>query len=101
VPQIEYGDFYKFVVSLGIALVLAAILVPVPWLFLREPFDLMVEASRLGQLTPTAQHIVSVRQTYLFRLLPIVPWFSFSVLVMGVVNGLNRAIELKAACSLR
>lgn len=31
--QIEYGDFYKFVVSLGIALVLAAILVP--WLFLR------------------------------------------------------------------
>jgi hypothetical protein len=27
VPQIEYGDFYKFVVSLGIALVRAAILV--------------------------------------------------------------------------
>jgi hypothetical protein len=84
VPQIEYGDFYKFVVSLGIALVLAAILVP--WLFLREPFDLMVEASRLGQLTPTAQHILSLRQTYLLRLLPIVPWFSFSVLVMGVVT---------------
>jgi hypothetical protein len=36
VPQIEYGDFYKFVVSLGIALVFSAILVP--WLFLRDPF---------------------------------------------------------------
>jgi hypothetical protein len=59
VAQIEYGDFYKFVVSLDIALVLAAILVP--WLFLREPFDLMIEVSRLSQLTPAAQQIVLLR----------------------------------------
>ena len=67
--QIEYGDFYKFIVSLGIALVLAAILVP--WLFLREPFDLMIEASRLSGLTPTAQQIVLLRQAHLLRLLPL------------------------------
>jgi hypothetical protein len=81
VAQIEYGDFYKFVVSLGIALVVAAILTP--WLFLREPFDLMIEASRLSQLTPVAQQIVLLRQTYLLRLLPVIPWFSFSLLMMG------------------
>jgi hypothetical protein len=81
VAQIEYGDFYKFVVSLGIALVLAAILAP--WLFLREPFDLMIEASRLSQLTPAAQQIVLLRQTYLLRLLPVIPWFSFSLLIIG------------------
>jgi hypothetical protein len=78
----EYGDFYKFVVSLGIALVLAAILVP--WLFLREPFDLMIEASRLGLLTPAAQHIVSLRQAILLRLLPMVPWISCLLLAAGV-----------------
>jgi hypothetical protein len=81
VAQIEYGDFYKFVVSLGIALVLTAILVP--WLFLREPFDLMTEASRLSQLTPTAQHIVSLRQANLLRLLPMIPWFSLFSLIVG------------------
>jgi len=81
VAQIEYGDFYKFVVSLGIALVLAAILAP--WLFLREPFDLMIEASRLSRLTPAAQQVVLLRQTYLLRLLPVIPWFSFSLLAVG------------------
>jgi hypothetical protein len=81
VPQIEYGDFYKFVVSLGDRAGLAAILAP--RLFLREPFDLMIEASRLSQLTPAAQQIVLLRQTYLLRLLPVIPWFSFSLLMMG------------------
>ena len=81
--QIEYGGFYKFIVSLGIALVLAAILVP--WLFLREPFDLMIEASRLSGLTPTAQQIVLLRQAHLLRLLPMVPCFSLFSLSVGIV----------------
>jgi hypothetical protein len=48
-------------------MVLAAILVP--WLFLREPFDLMIEASRLSRLTPVAQQIVLLRQANLLRIL--------------------------------
>jgi hypothetical protein len=83
VAQIEYGDYYKFVVSLGIALVIAAILVP--WLFLREPFDLMIEAARLSQLTPAAQRIVLLRQANLLRLLPMVPWFSCFSLIIGIL----------------
>jgi len=63
--------------------VLAAVLVP--WLFLREPFDLIIEASRLSQLTPAAQQIVSRRQADLQLLLPIVPWFFLVSLISGTV----------------
>jgi hypothetical protein len=82
VPQIEYGDFYKFVVSLGIALLLASIVTP--WLFLREPFDLTTEATRLALLTPVAQKIISDRQAILVQLLPIVPWASLSFAIVGI-----------------
>lgn len=36
--KFEFGDLYRFVVSLGVVLVSISILVP--WLFLKEPFDL-------------------------------------------------------------
>jgi hypothetical protein len=51
--QLEYGDYYKFVASAGIALIAGAVVVP--WMFLREPFDLAVEASKIGLLTPDAR----------------------------------------------
>jgi hypothetical protein len=34
--QLEYGDYYKFIASVGIALIAVAILLP--WLFLHESF---------------------------------------------------------------
>jgi len=49
-PQLEYGDCYKFVASAGMALVAGA--VAVPWLFLREPFDLTIASSKLQTLPP-------------------------------------------------
>jgi hypothetical protein len=58
--QLEYGDYYKFIASAGIALIVGA--VAIPWLFLREPFDLAVEASKIGLLTPDAQNIIHARQ---------------------------------------
>jgi hypothetical protein len=87
----EYSDFYKFSVSLGIALLLAAVLAP--WLFLREPFDLMVESSRLKLLTPIAQDVISLRQATLLRLVPFIPWVSGFLFVAGaltVTTGLRR-----------
>lgn len=87
--QFEYSDFYKFVVSVGIAFVLAAILLP--WLFFREPFDLMVETSRLGLLTPAAREIVLRRQSVVHLVLPLIPWISaisFSIGISMSVVGL-------------
>ena len=58
--QLEYGDYYKFIASAGIALIAGAVIVP--WMFLREPFDLAIEASKIALLTPDAQNIVHARQ---------------------------------------
>jgi len=82
VPQIEYGDFYKFIVSIGIALMIAAVLLP--WLFLREPFDLLLDSNQLARLTPSAQAIIIERQHFLARIIHLVPWFSGVLLVAGV-----------------
>ena len=86
-PRFEYGDFYKFCVSLGIALIAAAVLLP--WLFLREPFDLMLEASKLALLTPTAQRVVIARQQILVGLLPKIPWISVALLVLGIAGAIS------------
>ena len=48
--KLDYQDYYRFVVSLGLFLTAAAVIVP--WLFLREPFDLHITAKELAELTP-------------------------------------------------
>ena len=58
--KIEYGDFYKFIVSIGLGLMGLAFLVP--WLFLSQPFDLYIESETLKKLTPLAQSIIGRRQ---------------------------------------
>lgn len=58
--QLEYGDYYKFIASAGIALLAGAVVIP--WMFLREPFDLAVETSKIGLLTSDAQNIIHTRQ---------------------------------------
>jgi len=81
--QIEYGDFYKFVVSLGMALMaLGALLL---WLFLREPFDLFIESSKLAGLTVTARNLVLERQNFLASFLPFVPWLALLSAVAGAI----------------
>src|SRR5512141_175558 len=89
--QLEYGDFYKFVASAGIALVAGAF--AVPWLFLREPFDLTIDASKLKTLTPIAQSAVMHRQLLVARVLPCLPWVSLVIAMLGLalaIWGLER-----------
>src|SRR5262245_61921543 len=79
--KFEYSDFYKFIASAGIALISLAILVP--WLFLREPFDLFQEASKLSQLTPLAQEVIAARQATIRSILNFIPLFSASSFILG------------------
>jgi hypothetical protein len=81
-PQLDYGDFYKFVASAGIALIAGA--VAVPWLFLREPFDLTIESSKLQTLTPLAQSVVTHRQALIAGMLPLIPWVSAGLAALGL-----------------
>lgn len=57
----EYSDLYKFIASIGIILLASSVLVP--WLFLRESFDIYILASDIDNLTPIAQKLVFYRQS--------------------------------------
>ncbi len=78
--QLEYGDFYKFIASAGIALLAGSI--AVPWLFLREPFDLAIDASKLKTLTPVAQSAVAHRQEMVGVILPLLRWVSAGLAIL-------------------
>lgn len=80
--KFEYSDFYKFIASLGISLVSVALLIP--WLFLREPFDLLQKQDSIEQLTPVAQSIIAQRQALVEISLKIIPWFSLLAFLFGL-----------------
>jgi len=51
--KFEYSDFYKFIASAGIALISLAVIVP--WLFFREPFDLLLSTNELAYLSTASE----------------------------------------------
>jgi hypothetical protein len=87
--QLEYGDYYKFISSAGIALIAGA--VAVPWMFLREPFDLAIEVSKIAMLTPDAQNTIHMRQHLIAAIFHYLPEASGSMAAAGaflIVYGL-------------
>ncbi len=81
--QIEYGDFYKFIVSVGIALIILSVLLP--WAFVREPFDLLNTQVDIAALTKVAQFVIQARQILTAIITFVVPCLSVSLFAFGVV----------------
>jgi len=81
VNQLEYGDYYKFTASAGIALLITAALLP--WAFLRESFDLLHETSKIALLTPEAQALIHKRQNLVAIIVNVVPWVSAGLAMVG------------------
>jgi hypothetical protein len=79
--QLEYGDYYKFIVSCDIGLLLVAI--GLPWLFLRKPFDLLVEVSKLNSMTPLARDVVLHRQWLVAGIIRFIPYASSASGIAG------------------
>jgi hypothetical protein len=80
--QLEYGDYYKFTASAGITLIAGAVLVP--WMFLREPFDLAMETSKIALLTPDAQNIIHTRQHLVAAAIHYLPLASGLMAITGL-----------------
>lgn len=72
--KFEFGDLYKFTVSLGVVLITLAILAP--WLFLKEPFDLFQTETEIKALTSIAQSAIAKRQATVSFIIEYIPWFS-------------------------
>ncbi|MCB9421979.1 MAG: hypothetical protein H6667_19420 [Ardenticatenaceae bacterium] len=82
--KLEYSDLYKFLVSLGIVLIGLALVVP--WLFLRESFDIFVTVSEIANLTVTAQTLLIHRQKVALWFIRNVWWISILLSVFGFTS---------------
>ena len=81
--KFEFGDLYKFTVSLGVVLITISIMAP--WLFLKEPFDLFRPASEINALSEIAKAIVVKRQNTVSFIVEFIPWFSSIGSVAGFI----------------
>lgn len=80
-PKLEFGQLYKFVVSLGFILMAAAFVGP--WAILRDQGALLVTESSLRDLTPRAQDVLEAKQVHAERIIEWYPWIALGVLVLG------------------
>lgn len=81
--KFEYSDFYKFITSIGIALIILSVLLP--WLYLREDFDLVLKEAEINQLTQVAQDIIYGRQSIIQGLISFIPIASLVLFITGLV----------------
>lgn len=91
VPRFEFGQFHKFLVSLGLVLCLVAL--AVPWFVLRESDALRVSSEELEGLTAIGRATIERKQEGLHALVVIWPYVSTGLLVFGsafVALGLTR-----------
>lgn len=79
--QFEYNDLNKFFVSVGVFLIGLTFLLP--WLFLKENFDLLVKVEDLNKLTFSAKIIIEHRQSLIGTYSLVIPIVSIISFVIG------------------
>lgn len=88
--KLNYNDFNKFLVSLGVILIGLALLIP--WLFLKESYNIPTKIE-IDSLTDISKNIIDVKQGYLLIFSDLIPWVSVIFVIAGiflVVSGLTR-----------
>lgn len=81
--KFEFGDLYKFTVSLGVVLITLSIMAP--WLFLKEPFDLSRPEAEINALSEVAKAAVIKRQNTVSYIIDFIPWFSLIGSIIGFI----------------
>lgn len=81
--KIEYSDRHRFIASIGVALI--AISAALPFLYLKEPFDLLLEKDKINLLTPKAQEIITHRQELVSAFTRLLPFAVGVLLLVGLV----------------
>jgi hypothetical protein len=99
VAQLEYGDYHKFMASAGIALIAGAVVVP--WMFLREPFDLAIEASKIPLLTTDSQSIIHARQHLITVFIFALPKLSAGLAAAGTMLTVTGLVGWHSRQSVR
>lgn len=81
--KFEFGDLYKFIVSLGVILISFSALVP--WLFLKEPFDLFKSEAELKAVSEVARAAIINRQETVGFIVKSIPWVSSIGCLCGLI----------------
>lgn len=81
--KFEFGDLYRFIVSLGVVLIGLALIGP--WLFFKEPFDLLRTQAELNALTAVGKAAIADRQEVAAFFVRWMPWFSLLAFAVGLV----------------
>ncbi|HCE3705934.1 TPA: hypothetical protein NG682_004729 [Vibrio parahaemolyticus] len=81
--KFEFGDLYKFIVSLGVVLITISIMVP--WFFLKEPFDLFRPVNEINALSEVAKSVIEERQNTISLIVQLIPWFSLIGSIIGSI----------------
>lgn len=81
--KFEFGDLYKFIVSLGVVIISISVLVP--WLFLKESFDLYKSESDLKSVTSVAHAAILGRQEAVAFIVKFIPCFSAIGCICGSI----------------
>lgn len=84
--KFEYGDLYRFLVSA--AIVLTAIAFIIPWLFLREPLDILYTQPEFEAFTSESQEILLQKQRLLLLAILAVPYASGVLILSGATAGI-------------
>ena len=80
--QFEYNDLNKFFVSVGVFLIGLTFLLP--WLYLRENFNLLITEDNLNTLTTISRDVIEKRQTIVSVLSYIIPTISIGSFGYGI-----------------
>jgi hypothetical protein len=82
--KIDYGDINKFLVSIGLVLIALAVLTP--YLYLKEDFGLYIEQSKIDQMQEPIKELITDKQNQVIKFQGFVPWVSLSFFLLGLAS---------------
>lgn len=80
--KIDFTDIYKFLVSIGVAIIVFSILLP--YLIFSSNFSFILKPQEILELSPTAQTFVNYQQSYLLQIAKNYFAISLFLLSLGV-----------------
>lgn len=95
--KIEYGDLYKFLVSVGVILIGFAVLIP--YFYLKEDFGLCVPQSDMARFEPEVRQIIRTKQQLLLRVQNYVPYLSLAMFATGAPVGRCGTVQMEPAAT--
>src|SRR5690349_20499924 len=96
--KIQYGDVSRFLVSIGLVLILLSF--ALPYFYLTSDFGLYIEESKINQFTLPIQKIICDKQVLLVQIQHLIPGTSIALFITGLVGliiGLIRWFKRQAS----